>query len=174
MAYPKKISENTWQIEKEGNMNVPGKIFASEKLMENIKKDGKTIEQVKNVAQLKGIVGESIAMPDAHQGYGFPIGGVAAFDLEKGVITPGGIGFDINCLSKDSKILSDFGYWKKIEDICRKNKNEFLTILHKGSKAKDSSDILLHMNKHSDKIIKVKTKAGLEIFATKDHPFYTE
>ncbi|MBM3232570.1 RtcB family protein [Candidatus Pacearchaeota archaeon] len=97
MAYPKKISENIWQIEKEGKMHVPGKIFASEKLMENIKKDGKTIEQVKNVACLKGIVGESIAMPDAHQGYGFPIGGVAAFDLEEGIISPGGVGYDINC-----------------------------------------------------------------------------
>ena len=78
-------------------MHVPGKIFASDVLMESIQKDGKTLEQVKNVAQLQGIVGESIAMPDAHCGYGFPIGGVAAFDLEKGIISPGGVGFDINC-----------------------------------------------------------------------------
>lgn len=93
----KRISENIWEIEKEGKMNVSGIIFASDVLMENIKKDEKTIEQVKNVAQLPGIVGKSIAMPDAHCGYGFPIGGVAAFDLEKGVISPGGVGFDINC-----------------------------------------------------------------------------
>jgi len=93
----KKIAENIWQIEKEGKMHVPGKIFASDLLMQNIKKDGKTIEQVKNVAQLQGIVGESIAMPDAHQGYGFCIGGVAAFDLENGIISPGGVGYDIGC-----------------------------------------------------------------------------
>ncbi len=93
----KKIAENIWEIPKEGKMRVPGKIFASDALMENIQKDGKTIEQVKNVAQLPGIIGESIAMSDAHQGYGFPIGGVAAFDLKEGVISPGGVGFDINC-----------------------------------------------------------------------------
>ena len=93
----KKIAENIWQIEKEGKMLVQGKIFASDLLMHKIKKDGKTIEQVKNVAQLRGIVGESIAMPDAHQGYGFCIGGVAAFDLERGIISPGGVGYDIGC-----------------------------------------------------------------------------
>jgi len=93
----KKISENTYEIKKEGKMNVPGIVFASEKLMTSIEKDGKTIEQVKNVAMLPGIVEKSIAMSDAHQGYGFPIGGVAAFDLEKGIVSPGGVGYDINC-----------------------------------------------------------------------------
>src|SRR3989338_5418822 len=93
----RKIAENIWEVEKEGKMNVLGIIFASDLLMESIKKDGKTIEQIKNVAQLPGIVEKSIAMPDAHQGYGFCIGGVAAFDLEKGIISPGGIGYDINC-----------------------------------------------------------------------------
>jgi tRNA-splicing ligase RtcB len=92
-----KISNNVYEVKKEGKMLVPGMIFASERLMKNIEKDGKTIEQVKNVAQLPGIVEKSIAMPDAHQGYGFPIGGVAAFDLEKGIVSPGGVGYDINC-----------------------------------------------------------------------------
>lgn len=93
----KKIAENTWEIEKTGKMRVPGKVFASEKLIQNIEKDGKTLQQVQNVAQLKGIIGFSISMPDAHQGYGFPIGGVAAFDPEEGIISPGGVGYDINC-----------------------------------------------------------------------------
>lgn len=97
MANMKKADKNIWEIEKEGKMNVPGIVFASDVLMESIKKDGKTIEQVKNVASLPGIVGKSIAMPDAHQGYGFPIGGVAAFDLKEGIISPGGVGYDINC-----------------------------------------------------------------------------
>lgn len=92
----KKISEFVWEIPKEGNMNVSGRIFASEKILEDIQKD-KTIEQIKNVACLPGIIKHSLAMPDAHQGYGFSIGGVAAFDLEKGVISPGGVGYDINC-----------------------------------------------------------------------------
>jgi tRNA-splicing ligase RtcB len=92
----KKISEYEWEIPKQGKMNVPARIFASEKLMENIKQD-KSLEQIKNVATLPGIVKASLAMPDAHQGYGFSIGGVAAFDLEKGIISPGGVGYDINC-----------------------------------------------------------------------------
>ena len=92
----KKISPNIYEIPKEGNMNVPVRIFASEKLFEKIRED-KTIEQVKNVAELPGVLTASLAMPDAHQGYGFSIGGVAAFDLDKGVISPGGVGYDINC-----------------------------------------------------------------------------
>lgn len=77
-------------------MNVPLKIFANEKLMENMLED-KCIDQGINVACMPGIVGWSIMMPDAHQGYGFSIGGVAAFDCNRGCISPGGIGFDINC-----------------------------------------------------------------------------
>ncbi|PIN89589.1 RNA-splicing ligase RtcB [Candidatus Pacearchaeota archaeon CG10_big_fil_rev_8_21_14_0_10_34_76] len=92
----KKISENIWEIPKTGKMNVPGRIFASEKLIDKIKED-KTLEQVGNVSQLPGIVGHSMAMPDAHMGYGFCVGGVAAFDVKKGIISPGGIGYDINC-----------------------------------------------------------------------------
>ncbi len=88
--------ENIQEIPKKGKMLVPGVVFASDKLFEKIKSD-KTLEQVKNVATLPGIVEKSIAMPDAHQGYGFCVGGVAAFDLETGVISPGGIGYDINC-----------------------------------------------------------------------------
>ena len=92
----KKISENIYEIPKEGKMLVPGIIYASEKLLESIKQD-KSLEQVKNVAHLPGIIRASIALADAHQGYGFPIGGVAAFDLDKGIISPGGVGYDINC-----------------------------------------------------------------------------
>jgi tRNA-splicing ligase RtcB (3'-phosphate/5'-hydroxy nucleic acid ligase) len=92
----KKISEVQWEIPIEGKMNVPGKIFASEKLLLDMKKDN-TLQQVKNVACLPGILKASIAMSDAHNGYGFPIGGVAAFDIDKGIISPGGVGYDINC-----------------------------------------------------------------------------
>ncbi len=92
----KKINNYLFEVEKEGNMNVPVKIFASEKLLEDMKKD-KAIQQGINVSKLPGIQKASIMCPDAHQGYGFSIGGVAAFDIEDGLITPGGIGFDINC-----------------------------------------------------------------------------
>jgi len=168
----KKISKNIYEIPKEGKMLVPGVIYASEKLIENIKQD-KTLEQVKNVAQLPGILRASIALADAHQGYGFPIGGVAAFDMEKGVISPGGVGYDINCLSGDSKILSEFGYWKKIKDF-EKNNNESLILLNKEKISIDKSNISFFMKKHSDKIVKIKTESGQEILATEEHPFYTK
>ncbi|MGE5486138.1 MAG: RtcB family protein [Ignavibacteriales bacterium] len=77
-------------------MRVPGVIYADERLIESIRED-RAPEQVANVACLPGIVGASLAMPDIHWGYGFPIGGVAAMDVETGVIAPGGIGYDINC-----------------------------------------------------------------------------
>ncbi|MCX8147363.1 MAG: RtcB family protein [Candidatus Woesearchaeota archaeon] len=93
---PKKISENVWQIPKSDKMLVPAVIYASDTLMKNIRED-KTLEQAKNVACLRGIQKASFVMPDAHQGYGFPIGGVAAFDMEEGIISPGGVGYDINC-----------------------------------------------------------------------------
>ena len=91
-----KIDEYRYRIPQTGGMQVPGKIFASAKLMKDIRKD-KSPQQVANVAHLPGIIGHSIAMPDIHWGYGFPIGGVAAFDADEGVISPGGVGYDINC-----------------------------------------------------------------------------
>ncbi len=90
------ISEHEWQIKPFGKMRVPGVIFATQSLVQDM--DEKVYEQVTNVAQLPGIVGASYAMPDAHWGYGFPIGGVAAFDAEEGgVVSAGGVGFDISC-----------------------------------------------------------------------------
>jgi tRNA-splicing ligase RtcB (3'-phosphate/5'-hydroxy nucleic acid ligase) len=92
----KRISENVWEIPKQGEMKVPALIYASERLLADVKRDI-TLEQARNVACLPGIRRMSYVMPDAHQGYGFPIGGVAAFDLEDGIISPGGVGYDINC-----------------------------------------------------------------------------
>jgi tRNA-splicing ligase RtcB len=98
MAKPelKRISEYCWQIEPFGKMRVPGVIFADHNLINDI--DEKTMSQVCNVAALPGIIKASFAMPDAHMGYGFCIGGVAAFDPDDGgVISGGGVGFDIAC-----------------------------------------------------------------------------
>jgi len=92
----KKISDVIWEIPKSENMNVPCRVFASEKLLEKMKQD-RTLIQGKNVAFLPGIYKYSMIMPDGHSGYGFPIGGVAALDYENGGISPGGIGYDINC-----------------------------------------------------------------------------
>lgn len=91
-----RVDETTWRIEPHGAMRVPAIIYADEKLMRDM--DDKVYEQAVNVAMLPGIVQASYAMPDAHWGYGFPIGGVAAFDAEHGgVVSAGGVGFDISC-----------------------------------------------------------------------------
>ncbi len=90
------IDQNTWEIPRTGQMRVPGRVYASKKLMDDISEDD-SLKQVQNVAHLPGIVKYSLAMPDIHWGYGFPIGGVCATDAEDGVISPGGVGYDINC-----------------------------------------------------------------------------
>jgi tRNA-splicing ligase RtcB len=92
----KRLDEYVWEIPREGGMRVPARVFASEKLLEKIRQD-LTLQQLKNAAYLPGIHKYAIALPDAHQGYGFPVGGVAALDAERGVISPGSIGYDINC-----------------------------------------------------------------------------
>ncbi len=91
-----KVDDYTWRVNPHGAMRVPAILYADETLIRNM--DQKVYEQACNVSKLPGIVGASYAMPDAHWGYGFPIGGVAAFDpAEGGVISAGGVGFDISC-----------------------------------------------------------------------------
>lgn len=92
-----RLDDQRWQVPQRGAMRVPGIVYADESLLPDLEHD-RCLEQVANVATLPGIVGASQAMPDIHWGYGFPIGGVAAFDPEQGgVVSPGGVGYDINC-----------------------------------------------------------------------------
>jgi tRNA-splicing ligase RtcB len=91
-----RIDDYRVRLPKTGGMRVDGIVYADARMMQDIQKD-ESLQQVRNVAHLPGIVGASIAMPDIHWGYGFPIGGVAAMDAEEGVVSPGGVGYDINC-----------------------------------------------------------------------------
>lgn len=91
----RKMDEWRWLIPREGKMRTEGLVYADERMMMDIRKD-QSLSQVVNVATLPGIVGRSMAMPDIHWGYGFPIGGVAAFEEETGIVSPGGVGYDIN------------------------------------------------------------------------------
>jgi tRNA-splicing ligase RtcB (3'-phosphate/5'-hydroxy nucleic acid ligase) len=94
----RRVAETIWELPataREG-MRVPARVFADEELLEAIEQDG-SLDQIANVATLPGIVDAALAMPDAHQGYGFPVGGVAAMELPDGVVSPGGVGYDINC-----------------------------------------------------------------------------
>jgi tRNA-splicing ligase RtcB len=89
------IDQFRWRIPREGRMQVEGLVYADEHLMADIRND-QSLQQVVNVAHLPGILRASLAMPDIHWGYGFPIGGVAAMDADDGVVSPGGVGYDIN------------------------------------------------------------------------------
>ena len=95
---PRKIGENQYQIDADSNlgMKVPVKIYADEPLLQKMLSD-RTIMQARNVASIPGIVSHGVVLPDGHEGYGFPVGGVAAMDAEEGMISPGGVGYDINC-----------------------------------------------------------------------------
>ncbi len=111
----KKISENVYELPKTGKMLVPGRIFFSETLLKNLEEDA--LKQVVNVAMLPGILKYSIGLSDMHVGYGFPIGGVAAFDLDSGIISPGGVGYDIDCsvrLLKTNLMISDIKNKKEL------------------------------------------------------------
>jgi tRNA-splicing ligase RtcB len=92
----RRLDEVVWEIPAEGDMRVPARVFADEELLEAIR-DDRSLEQLCNVAALPGIVDASLAMPDIHQGYGFPVGGIAATAGRDGVVSPGGVGYDINC-----------------------------------------------------------------------------
>jgi len=98
MSEARRLDETLWEIPvgSRPDMRVPARVFADQELFEAIARDG-SLDQLVNVTTLQGVVGAALAMPDAHQGYGFPVGGVAAMELPDGVISPGGVGYDINC-----------------------------------------------------------------------------
>src|ERR671931_1816239 len=96
MSELRQVDETLWEIPAAGAMRVPARVFADAELLEAIAPD-RSLEQLQNVATLPGIVDAAIAMPDIHQGYGFPVGGLAATELPDGVVSPGGVGYDINC-----------------------------------------------------------------------------
>ncbi|TAL57152.1 MAG: hypothetical protein EPN86_02285, partial [Nanoarchaeota archaeon] len=181
-----KVNEYTWEIPKRDGMKVPATVYASEKLMNRMKED-RTLLQLKNVAMLPGILKHAVAMPDAHEGYGFPIGGVAAFDLEKGIISPGGVGYDINCLAGDSLILDEFGRNKRIKDFQSLEEeieiNGFLVTKLLGVNLKsfnatekklEPKRAALWMRKGFSEVCKVTLSSGITIKATAEHPFLTK
>ncbi len=96
MSELRQVDETLWEIPAVGHMRVPARVFADRELLDAIAAD-KSLEQLQNVATLPGIVDAAFAMPDIHQGYGFPVGGLAATELPDGVVSPGGVGYDINC-----------------------------------------------------------------------------
>ncbi len=176
-GFLEKIDDYRWRIPKsyKPGMRVPGIIYADEKLLKDIRQD-KAMEQVANVAFLPGIVNASLAMPDIHWGYGFPIGGVAATDIDNGgVISPGGVGFDINCLTADSKILINHGYTVTIKDLENNWMANSLACMNFSEKAKEEAGINRYIKiQPQEKIFQITTLVGHKIKATADHPFWTK
>jgi len=144
----KKISENIYELPKTDKMLVSGKVFLSENLLKNVEED--CLSQIANVATLPGILKNSIGMPDMHVGYGFSIGGVAAFDLEKGIISPGGVGYDINC---GVRLLSTN---IKLEDFMKKRKE----VLHEFTRSVPSGVGRGHKDKLEFKELDEMMKKG--------------
>ncbi|MGP8330357.1 MAG: intein-containing RctB family protein [Methanosarcinaceae archaeon] len=168
-----KIDNNTWEIpiDYKPGMRVPGRIFVSETLMHSIEKQ--TFDQMANVATLPGILKYSMAMPDAHPGYGFPIGGVAAFDREEGVISPGGVGFDINCLSGDTRILHEHGYTVPIKDFDMRWNIDRIKCMNFGTKPRDTEIDAFMELPTTEKVYCITTGSGETVTASGEHPLYT-
>ncbi len=169
------IDEYRWRIPKDykPGMRVDGLIFASKELIEQIRQD-QAPEQVANVAFLPGIVGYSIAMPDIHWGYGFPVGGVAAMDIEEGVISPGGIGYDINCLHPDTRVLTEHGCWHTIGGLGEQWLNRAVTCFDLSRGARTAAQVGAVMRvRPRNRVYRLRTASGFEVIATAEHPFWT-
>lgn len=172
----RKMGGCRWEIPQDYDpgMRVPGIIFSDEKLLPKIRED-QSLKQVANVAHLPGIVRYSLAMPDIHWGYGFPIGGVAATDPDEGgVISPGGIGFDVNCLSGETKILQRHGYHRTIEEIVKKKLPDAVRCYELQRKNSDAAEIGMVLWKKPDhQVVELVTTNGRRVVASEDHPFLT-
>ena len=169
------IDEYRWRIPKsyKPGMRVDGLIFASKAMIEQIKQD-QAPEQVANVAFLPGIVGCSIAMPDIHWGYGFPVGGVAAMELEEGVISPGGIGYDINCLHPDTRVLAAHGYWRTIGEAAEAWLGQAVVCFRLQDGVQESGAVGAVMQvRPRNRVYRLRTASGYEVVATSEHPFWT-
>jgi RNA-splicing ligase RtcB len=143
-------------------------IYADETMIPLLREDNAP-EQVANVAMLPGIVGKSMAMPDIHWGYGFSIGGVAATDFENGVVSPGGVGFDINCISGDTKILMGDGSFEEIKNL--NIKDNVFVFNHLKNKI-EKSRIFFSLKK-IDKTFEITTIKNYKLQLTSEHPIFT-
>jgi tRNA-splicing ligase RtcB len=168
-----RITDQIWEIptsEKPG-MLVPARIYAIESVLASM--DRGVFDQVTNVACLPGIQRYALCMPDGHWGYGFPIGGVAAFDVRDGVISPGGVGYDVNCLDGETQVLHALGYRRSIKSLDRAWRGERVICTNPPHDLR-AAEIGAYISKaKTTAVFRVTTESGREILATGDHPFWT-
>lgn len=165
-----RVREHVWEIPQEGDMRVPARVLASEPLLKEISQD-KTLEQLKNATHLPGIRKYALALPDAHQGYGFPVGGVAGIDAEDGCISPGAIGYDINCLSGETDVLLQFGRRRPLQTLTNDFEQEKAVVA--AEEEQTPSTLRLFTERDEETVYEVETETGDVIEATADHPFLT-
>ncbi|MBI4147850.1 RtcB family protein [Candidatus Woesearchaeota archaeon] len=169
----KRVSDVVWELDKsfKQGMLVPARMYATENLLKQM--EDTVVDQLTNVACLPGIQQHALCMPDGHSGYGFPIGGVAAFDPEEGgIISPGGIGFDINCLAGESRILDEFGAFQEIKSV--QDETVKLRCMQLRSQKEDSAFPFLFLKKRPKcPVYRLRTLGGHEVIATEDHPLWT-
>ncbi|RMF37585.1 MAG: RNA-splicing ligase RtcB, partial [Chloroflexi bacterium] len=171
----RKINDYLWEIPQtfRKDMRVPARLYATERMLEATLGD-RSVEQLINTATLPGVLKFALAMPDIHQGYGFPIGGVIATKLPEGVISPGGVGYDINCLAGETQILHDFGYTLSIADMERSWPNDRLRCQHLEEGREDTTPIVRYLKQRPRRpVYRLVTEGGDEVIATADHPFWT-
>src|SRR5215831_10220340 len=169
-----RVTDQVWEIpptEKSG-MLVPARIYATPSILQSM--DSGVFEQVTNVACLPGIRRYALCMPDGHWGYGFPIGGVAAFDVTTGVISPGGVGYDVNCLAGDAHVLHELGYRRPIRSLDGAWRGERVVCVNPAHAVR-SADIGAFLLKSATRsVFRVITESGSQIVASADHPFLTK
>ncbi len=168
----KRVGDAAYEITKDEKlgMNVPVRLYANKYILEHIQRD-RTLMQAVNASMLPSIVGSMLVMPDGHEGYGFPVGGVAAFDADNGIVSPGAIGFDINCLHPDTRVYRDDGTYVRIANITYHT----LSIFDKSKRARASARPLLFMKKRfTGELFEISTRLGKKISVTGDHPLMTQ
>jgi tRNA-splicing ligase RtcB len=164
-----RVRDHVWEIPREGGMGAAARVLASEDLLEQIG-DDRTLRQLRNVTHLPGIAEPAVCMPDGHQGYGFPVGGVGATDAETGCISPGSIGYDINCLPADTEVTLSFGRRTSIADLRASFENEQAMV------AGDEyvpSDIRLFTESGEKETSEIETATGDTLRASHEHPVRT-
>jgi len=169
------VDEYIWELSQSfrDDMRVPARLFGDKELFEAAFRD-RTVTQLANVATLPGIVGYAMAMPDFHQGYGFPIGGVAATRVDTGVISPGGVGYDINCLAGESLVLHEHGYTIPIAQLKDGWRDARLRCQDFGAERETCTAIARYFcQEPKAPVYRLITETGDEIIATGDHPFWT-
>ena len=169
-----RVTDQIWEIpasEKSG-MLVPARIYATSTILQSM--DSGVFDQVTNVACLPGIRRYALCMPDGHWGYGFPIGGVAAFDVSTGVISPGGVGYDVNCLAGDAHVLHELGYRRPIRSLDGAWRGERVVCVNPAHAVRSADIGAFLLKSATTPVFRVITESGQQILASADHPFLTK